>query len=232
MNNTVINILYLVTSIMMIIILSISYHSIVYGVSAPEIFSTESSPYGIPYSEWMIKWWQWHISLPTQGHPFITKNIENCPVGNSGPVSFLTNSIQGESRYTCIIPAGHAILLRIASAECSTPELPANQRSPADYIKCASEGQQYHTSEVKVDGITLNGLGNRDTSRFFNITIPEDNIYSIKQGTYKSIVSGYFAFLKPLSAGEHTVDIAARVVNPIDPSFNFLYHTAFLLKVQ
>src|SRR5690242_6302655 len=151
MNNTVINISSLVTSIVMIVILSISYHSIVYGVSAPEIFSTESSPYGIPYSEWMIKWWQWHISLPTQGHPFITKNIENCPVGNSGPVSFLTHSIQGESHYTCIIPAGHAILLRIASAECSTPELPANQRSPADYIKCASEGQQYLTSEVKVD---------------------------------------------------------------------------------
>jgi hypothetical protein len=224
---------YLAPSIVLIIILSISYQSLVYGLSPPEVFSKDSTPYGIPYTEWMNKWWQWHISLPTQGHPYITHNLENCPVGNSGQVSFLTHSIQGESHYTCTIPARHAILLRIAAAECSTPELPPDQRSPADYIKCATEGQQYLTSEVKVDGVPLNGLEkNNAIARFFNITIPEDNVYNIKPGTYKSVSAGYFAFLKPLPPGQHTVDIAARVVNPVDPSFNFAYHTLFNLNVQ
>jgi hypothetical protein len=70
---------------------------------------------------------------------------------------------------------------------------------------------------------------NNALTRFFNITIPEDNI---KPGTYKAVAHGYFVFLKPLSAGQHTISLAARVVNPVDPSFNFAYHTVFNLKVQ
>jgi hypothetical protein len=231
--NNVDNKSYLATSIIVIIILSVSHQSLVYGLSSPSVYSKDSAPYGMPYTDWMNKWWQWHISLPTKGHPFIIRNLENCPVGNFGQVSFLTNSIQGESRYTCTIPAGHAILLRIAAAECSTPELPADQRSPADYIKCATEGQQYLTFEVTVDGVRINGLEqNNALAKFFNITIPEDNVYNIKSGTYKSVSAGYFAFLKPLPVGQHTISIAARVVNPVDPSFNFAYHTLFNLKVQ
>jgi len=224
---------YLAAGFILIIILSVSYQPLAYGLSPPGIFSKDSTPYGTPYTAWMNKWWQWHISLPTKGHPFINHNLENCPVGNSGQVSFLTNSIQGESRYTCTIPAGHAILLRIAAAECSTPELPPDQRSPADYIKCATEGQQYLTSEVTVDGVRLYGPEqNNVLAKFFNITIPEDNVYNIKPGTYKAVSAGSFAFLKPLSAGNHTVSIAARVVNPVDPSFNFAYHTLFYVKVK
>jgi hypothetical protein len=223
---------YLVISIIVLLILFMPSTFFAYGVSStPEIFSKESRPFGLPYTEWMIKWWQWHISLPREGHPYITHNIQNCPVGISGPVAFVTNSIQGESHYTCTIPAGHAILLRIGSAECSSIEI--HSESPPALIKCATEGQQYLTFEVKVDGVPLKGLEqNVALSRFFNITIPADNVYDIKAGTYKAVAHGYFAFLKPLPAGEHNVDITARVVNPIDPSFNFNYHTSFVLKVQ
>jgi hypothetical protein len=222
----------LVIGIIVIVILSIFNQSFTYGVSPkPETFSKESAPYGLPYTEWIIRWWQWHISLHREGHPYITHNIQNCPVGISGPVAFITHSIQGESHYTCTIPAGHAVLLRIASAECSSIEI--HSESPPALIKCATEGQQYLTFEVTVDGVPLKGLEqNVALSRFFNITIPADNVYDIKAGTYKAVAHGYFAFLKPLPPGEHNVDIAARVVNPIDPSFNFNYHTTFVLKVQ
>ena len=201
---------YLAITIIVFLILSMQSSFFAYGVpSTPGIFSKESRPYGLPYTEWMIKWWQWQISLPREGHPYITQNIQNCPVGIAGPVAFLTNSIQGESHYTCTIPLGHAILLHISSAECRTPELPPDQRSPADYIKCATEGQQYLTFEVTVDGVPLKGLEqNVALTRFFNITIPKDNVYDIKDGTYKAVAHGYFAFLKPLPAGVHNVNIA------------------------
>ena len=32
--------------------------------STAMIFSIDESPFGISYSEWMGKWWQWHVSLP------------------------------------------------------------------------------------------------------------------------------------------------------------------------
>lgn len=223
---------YLAVSVVMILILFMPSTFFAYGVpSTPGIFSKESRPYDLPYTEWMIKWWQWQISLPREGHPYITQNIQNCPVGIAGPVAFLTQSIQGESHYTCTIPPGHAILLHISSAECSSIEI--QSESPPALIKCATEGQQYLTFEVTVDGVPLKGLEqNAALTRFFNITIPTDNVYDIKAGTYKAVAHGYFVFLKPLPAGVHNVNIAARVVNPIDPSFNFNYHTSFVLKVQ
>lgn len=220
--------IYPMVGISLLIILAVSYYSPVFGISA-QVFSKDSAPYGVPYAEWITRWWQWHISLPKQGHPFITSNLENCPVGNDGQVSFVTHKIEGTSRYICNIPSGHAVLFRIASAECSTPELSPGE----DPIKCATEGQQFLRFEISLDGVPLNGLEqNSVLTRFFNITIPQDNVYDIKAGTFKTIAHGYFAFIKPLSAGEHTVKINAAVHNPVDSSFDFAYQTSFLLRVQ
>jgi hypothetical protein len=223
---------YLVISIIVLLILFIPSTFFAYGVSStPQIFSKESRPYGLPYTEWIIKWWQWHISLPKQGHPFITPNLENCPVGKFGSVAFLTHSLEGESHYTCAIPAQHAILLPISNGECNSNE--AHSDSPAVLLKCATEGQKYGAFEVTVDGVALKGLEqNNAISRFFNITIPQDNVYGLNPGTFKAVVAGYYVFLKPLPVGEHNISIAARVINPIDKSFNFNYHASYLLKVQ
>lgn len=159
----------------LLIILFISYHSLAYGTPpTPETFLKDSAPYGIPYSEWLIKWWQWHISLPAKGHPLMTPNIENCPVGESGQVSFLAHSLQGESHYTCTIPVGHAILISISTGECNSNE--AHSDSEPVLIKCATEGDAHVTFEITVDGVRLNGLEqNYAQSRFFNLNVPELN---------------------------------------------------------
>jgi hypothetical protein len=216
----------------MFIILFISYRSLAYGIpSTPERFLKGTTPYGIPYENWMIKWWQWNMAIPKGQHPVANPNLTKCPVGESGPVSFLTQNLQGESHYTCTIPAGHAILVPISTGECTTDE--AHSDSPADLIKCATEGDKYLTYEATVDGIRLNGLEqNYAISQLFNMTVPNDNAFDSKPGTYKAVTGGYFAFLRPLPAGEHNLNIAARVINPIDPSFNFNYHAFFILKVQ
>jgi len=224
---------YLVICLIVFIISFILYRPFAYGISsAPETFFKGSTPYGVPYEEWLIKWWQWHISLPKEGHPFLIPNVANCPVGNSGPVSFLTHSLQGESHLTCTVPSGKSILFPIATGECNSAE--AHSDSDPIIQKCATEGQKYATFEVTVDGIRLSGLGpdqNYAISRFFNMTIPMDNVFDFKPGTFKAVVAGYFVFLKPIPTGEHNVSIAARVTNPIDPSFNFDYHTSYVLKV-
>lgn len=95
---------YLAISIIVILILFMPSTFFVYGVpSTPGIFSKESRPYGQPYTEWMIKWWQWQISLPREGHPYITQNIQNCPVGIAGPVAFLTQSIQVDPLFNSLV---------------------------------------------------------------------------------------------------------------------------------
>ena len=217
-----------------------------YGLSSsqsptPSTFFAGSTPYGVPYNNWLEKWWQWNIQIPKEQHPqTVNFNLIKCPVGESGSVSFLTHSLQGESQYSCTIPAGHAILTPISTGECTTDE--AHSSIPVDMLRCASEGDKYLSFDATVDGVHLNGLGaqglcqglcqNYAISRIFNITVPKDNFLDLKPGQWSEIATGYFVFLKPLAAGNHTLSITARVTNPIDPTYNFDYHTTYLLKVQ
>jgi hypothetical protein len=204
-----------------------------YGISSSQsAYLKGSIPYGIPYDDWITKWWQWNIQILKEQHP-VTKgpSLIECPTGDSGSVSFLTQSLQGESHYSCAIPAGNAILIPISTGECTSDE--AQSSKPDDMIKCATEGDKFLISEVTLDGTRLNGLDeNYAISKIFNMTVPEDNFLDIKPGQWKTATGGNFVFLKPLPTGDHTLSIAARVTNPIDPSYNFNYHTVFLLKVQ
>lgn len=219
-------------SFVVLMIIFVPYSFLAYGISStPETFPKGSTPYGIPYNEWLIKWWQWHVSLPAKGHPLLTPKIDNCHVGESGQVSFLAHSLQGDSQYTCTIPAGHAILIPISTGECNSNE--AHSESDPVLLKCATEGDAHVTFQVTVDSVHVNGLEqNYAISRFFNMTVPEDNAFDFKAGTFKAVVAGYFAFIKPLPAGSHTVYIGARNIDPVDPSLNFDYHTSFLLNVK
>lgn len=204
-----------------------------YGVSSsPSTFFAGSTPYGVPYNDWLEKWWQWNIQIPKEQHPqTVNFNLIKCPVGESGPVSFLTQSLQGESQYSCTVPAGHAILIPISPGECTTDE--AHSSVSADMIKCATEGNKYLTFDANVDGVHLNGLDqNNAITGIFNMTVPKDNFLDLKPGQWKDAAGGYWAFLKPLPVGDHKVSITARVTNPIDPTYNFDYHTMYLLKVQ
>ena len=95
-----------------------------YGSSSPpDTFLKGSAPYGVPYEDWMTKWWQWNIQIPTEEHPqLLGSALNQCPVGNSGNVSFLTQSLQGKTEYSCTIPAGQAIMIPISTGECTSDE--------------------------------------------------------------------------------------------------------------
>ena len=56
-------------------------------------------------------------------------------------------------------------------------------------------------------------------SDFFNITLPEHNLWEEKEvpGTYEGITEGYFLFLNPLPPGNHTLYYEAAT-NPPNPN--------------
>jgi hypothetical protein len=223
--------LYCVTCFVLIIFIGGTLSA--YGVSSsPSTFLKGSSPYSIPYEDWMTKWWQWNMQIPKEQHPqAVNPDLIKCPVGESGNVSFLTHILQGESGYSCTIPAGHALMIPILTGECTSDEAKASVQ--ADMMKCATEGNKYSTFEVTADGVRLNGLDQNDArSGIFSMTVPEDNFLDLNPGKWDAVTGGYFAFLKPLPVGNHTVGVSARVTNPIDPSYNLNYNTQYLLNVQ
>ena len=61
----------------------------------------------------------------------------------------------------------------------------------------------------------------RTQSGFFNITIPEDNIYGLHAGNFRSLSDGFFVLLEPLPPGKHDVHLKVSVLNPVKQQYNY-----------
>ena len=186
----------------------------------PGVFSKDSAPYGIPYGEWLAKWWQWSFSIPTSQHPRDAYTPEKCTLNQKGPVWFLADQLGGQEERTCTIPAGKAIFIPLLVGECdySMPDV----KSDEALRRCAMAGNEYGVIEANVDGVKLKSLEQyRTQSGFFNITIPEDNIYGSRAGTFRALTDGFFVFLEPLPPGKHDVHLKVSVLNPIKQQYNY-----------
>ena len=83
----------IIFSLALIILFSPSM--LAYGISfTPQLYLKDSSPYGIPYADWIKKWWQWNVSVPKAEHPQ-TNPKAVCATKVSGQVSFLVQNLQG-----------------------------------------------------------------------------------------------------------------------------------------
>ena len=186
----------------------------------PGVFSKDSVPYGIPYGDWLAKWWQWTFSIPTEQHPRDEYTPEKCAINQEGPVWFLADQLGGREERTCTIPAGKAIFIPLLVGECdySLPDV----KSDEDLRRCAMAGNEYGVIEATLDGVKLKSLEQyRTQSGFFNITIPEDNIYGSRAGTFRALTDGFFVFLEPLPHGKHDVHLKVSVLNPIEQQYNY-----------
>jgi hypothetical protein len=186
----------------------------------PGVFSKDSAPYGIPYGDWLAKWWQWSFSIPTAQHPRDEYTPEKCAINQEGPVWFLADQLGGIEERTCTIPAGKAIFVPLLVGVCDYGE--SDVKSDEDLRRCAMEGNEYGVIEATVDGVKLKNLEQyRTQSGFFNITIPEDNIYDNSAGTFRALTDGFFVFLEPLPPGKHDVHLKVSVLNPIQQQYNY-----------
>jgi hypothetical protein len=128
----------------------------------PGVYSKDSSPYGIPYGEWLAKWWNWTVSIPTAQHPRDDFTPEKCQLNQQGPVWFLADQLGGREERTCTIPAGKSIFIPLLVGECeySTQDI----KSDDDLRWCASAGNEYGVIEATIDGVKLKNLENIEHS--------------------------------------------------------------------
>ena len=191
--------------------------------SNPSIFPPDSQPYGLTYGEWTAKWWQWAESIPTEINPQLDETGEDCAQAQNqtGPVWFLAGTSGGSVERTCTIPAGKAILipvlnnLNIRAASETDEELLAGAKSGADSVTIL---------EFSIDGVPLQDIWNyRMQSPFFDVTLPNDNVFGISAGTYRAVADGYWVFLQPLPPGEHEIRLHGVMGSPsaISPTPSF-----------
>jgi hypothetical protein len=110
----------------------------------PGVLPPQSHPFGLTYSEWSARWWQWDLSIPVHNppfsmnvnHPLVDLTGAKCGVGQSGKVFFLGGAdfqigtpTQDMVVRNCIVPHGKALFFPPLNIECSVLEasvLPPN----------------------------------------------------------------------------------------------------------
>jgi hypothetical protein len=199
-----------------------------------EVFSKDEQPFGIPYDEWVGKYWKWYITVtpeqsePPNGSCFIHKS--------DSMVMLIDPATAGKHELECDISSKDGIMIASWNAFFENNDkdsLPAN--TPAEQLsKLAKVNLDLGavTSDVKVDGKSVakldeitsmsNNISNTKINTMdnfteiyakpFNITIPE-NTYAADQvpGTWPAGAHGWFTFLKPLPPGDHKVSYTLSV---------------------
>lgn len=200
----------------------------------PRVLPPGSMPYGLSYSEWSVKWWQWAYGLPVAGHPLFDETGADCAAGQSGPVWFLGGvfNVSGTTvRDLCTVPVGKALFFPILNVEwdnfCPPGSLTDEElrATAAWYMALATD------MSCEVDGQPIYNFGAyRVAGDPFAVQLPNDNLWQyfgcdIGPGTYSPLVpDGYYLMLAPLPAGAHTLHFRGTVGDPINFTLEITYH--------
>lgn len=180
-----------------------------------------STPQGLTYAEWSALHWQWLFSLPVDAHPLL--ETADVSAGQSGHVWFLGGTfasvevgpgiILGEADREATIPSGTALFFPLNDVEASTlegngeteAELRALANFFADFIVPSTvfleiDGQATDVTTYRVESplATYGPLPDNNVLQLFGLDAPEGS-------TSPFVSDGYFAMVKSLPVGTHTL---------------------------
>ncbi|MGI9010208.1 MAG: hypothetical protein ACR2F1_03355 [Nitrososphaeraceae archaeon] len=167
------------------------------------IFPIKSKPFGFTYSEWSIKWWQWISSIPKDKNPTFDWSGDNINVNqNDKRVLFLCQTYEGVEPTPYrrnIITKGSSIFMPIINW---ISIMHHDGDTDEELLKSAKNKMDVVGDlEITINGTTINkGLKKyRSLSPFFEIDLPENNIFVITPGKRRCVSDGYWIFLTPIS---------------------------------
>jgi hypothetical protein len=177
------------------------------SVTAPAaVLPAVSKPYGKTYGQWSTAWWQWALSQPVAGHPFVDDPSFNVASGQSGSVWFLATPF-GTVERQVTIPVGKSLFVGLLNAEASDLEglgaTEAEQRDTANFL-----ANHIVNPSCTIDGVTIGNINSyRVTSAQFIFSAPSPWIFGETGGTGTAVADGYYVMVAPLSVGTHTIHI-------------------------
>jgi hypothetical protein len=199
------------------------------GNPNPGLFQPREQPYGKNMSEWSAAWWQWALSLPVASHPLL--DTAPCSEGQSGPVWFLGGAFTGAATVRdCTIPTGTSLFLPVLNAECSDIESPPFFGADEAAMRaCAQDFMSLATNmTATIDGQPVADLERYHVSSpFYSFNSPADGLFGPDPVSGNSVSDGVWLFLKPLSAGNHTIHFTGSV-----PDYGFDLDVTYNLNVQ
>ncbi|MFN8498314.1 MAG: hypothetical protein U0641_10695 [Anaerolineae bacterium] len=151
------------------------------------VLPPSSNPYGLSYSQWSVKWWQWAIGTPYSKSPLNSnlKPAAPCGTDQSGPVFFLGGALgPGDNVHRdCAVPLGKALLMPIINVEWDEEGV----TTPLTVVQLGQTAKSItdHTTDrsITVDGVPIpdNQIYRIPSPVFFTYTMSAtDNLYNLK----------------------------------------------------
>jgi len=166
------------------------------------MYPIDSKPFGLSFMDWTVKWWQWISSIPRDKNPACDWTGDNINLNQNDPhVLFLCQTYEGvectPSRRN-IITKGRSIFMPIINW-ISIQHLDGETDRELFEIAC-NKMDVIGPLEITINEITINKDLERYRVRspFFEIDLPEDNLFGISPGKKRSISDGYWIFLLPV----------------------------------
>jgi len=190
--------------------------------SGIDFYSKDDSPFGISTGDWVAKYWNWDYSLPLDPQTNVITGLKEngCLIHKDNSMVMLADTaFGGVWNQNCTISRNEGILIPIWTGECNAGEKDCLNQ-PFEQLSKAARGFDLGKIKglVKVDNIPVATLDAIDyktniknnvtevNTEQYNATVPNDShTPNEKFGTFPAAAHGWFAFLKPLQPGNHTV---------------------------
>lgn len=177
--------------------------------SKAEFYTADSSPYGITFGAWTVRWWKWCYSIPRRRNPTIDSTGKFCAEGQEGHTWFLAGIwVRKKRNYPhrkCSVPSDVSILFPLINCEENPREYP--KKNTQEKLRLSLSKDMATVRELKccVDDEELPPQLVHSDPEFFSITIRSDMALNNKGGETMMTTSGYWVFLKPLPKGNHHI---------------------------
>lgn len=187
-----------------------------------EFYSKDEHPFGISYSDWVAKFWNWDFSIPIDSQTNILAGLKDngCLMHKDNSMVMLVDTAAGGIwKQKCTISRTEGILIPIWTGECDQALKGFDSYSFKQLSECArAYDLGIVKGQVKVDNTpvaTLDAIDYKTNvmnnvtevyTKQFNAIVPkESHLVSERYGTFPAAAHGWFVFLKPLQPGNHVV---------------------------
>ncbi|MFS8098648.1 hypothetical protein LFM09_16070 [Lentzea alba] len=147
--------------------------------------STEAEPDDRELQE---KWWTWAVSSPRDRNPVVDETGEFCGEDQPSDVWFFAGTFGGHAERTCQVPAGRPLAGPAVNSMSNCGSL---MRSAKGSVTL--DGQQVALRRMEPAPITVKAV--------------KDNPMGLREGRREGQACGLWAWIEPLSPGEHELRI-------------------------
>ena len=183
------------------------------------VASIQSNPNGQSYGHWAADWWQWALGIPAATNPLTDTTGAHCGQRQVGDVWFLGGRIFSTDPVVrvCQIPSTTSLFFPLINTGFAAfLNDPPEQRTEA-FVRAHSACTEPVEISVWIDGRDVRRPerfftgASGSQSPFFTIQMPTGNVLGAGEADIPELVltptaeQGYYLFVRPLSAGTHTI---------------------------